>query len=155
MQEQLQHVEPTEAILDREVGRKGSVRRRLTLLVGVCLALLGLLVVVNLPPPHVISEDQVKGLRMGMSQADIEAILGPAGDTRTYLTIDKGGNPISFPSVLSGMTMVAWETNNLSLFVQFDTAGHAQAWQFQAAYGTKQELVERFFWRTRRMWQQW
>jgi hypothetical protein len=115
-----------------------------------------------------ITRENYNYIKIGMSRAEVEAILGPAGDYATGSLRFAGptlrvfsGEP-SPPSeyVLSvrdaeGYDIVRWRNDTGILTVYFDRTGQVFTKGFFHVERVEQGPLDNLLWRAKRLWRRW
>jgi len=140
----------------------GSVRRQKLLM-----ALMGLVVVaagvaVLWPRQDRITQENFALIHVGMSRANVVAILGPPGDYTTGPTIF-GIHRLSpwnvnatrlDPNELNG-SPYDWLTDTGWYTVTFDDSDKVEGRGFESGTKAKQGTVDNLLWRVERQWRRW
>jgi hypothetical protein len=138
------------------------MRRRTLLVVLAGLAVLVAAGVVVLWPqtePNRITQENCDRIKKGMSQAEVETILGPPGDYRT----GPGQGVLAWDPILDGTTWHDHCTNGSNwagdtgwVRVEFDNGdGTVWASEFIESKRIAQHPLENLLWRAKRQWQRW
>jgi hypothetical protein len=136
------------------------MRRRTLLVVLAGLAVVVAAGVVVLWPRSVsrITRENCDRIRVGMSRADVEAILGPPGDYTTgpvafgsswNLISTRQYSPNENPARYDYLTDSAW------FAVTFDDAGQVNVRGIEYGSKVNQGALENLLWRAKRQWHRW
>jgi hypothetical protein len=119
-------------------------------------------VVVLWPRQDRITQKNFALIHVGMTRADVEAILGPPGDYTTGPLTVGGGLTISpwrvnatrlYPkengSPYDWLTDTGWYT------VTFDDSDKVEGRDFESGTKAKQGTVDNLLWRVERQWRRW
>jgi hypothetical protein len=131
------------------------------------LAIAVLAVMLPVPPPSPVTEENLSWLRMGMlsrkmTRADVEAILGPPGDYRSREVAYQasggwlGGTRVGLrlkPGEKA--TEEQWLGDTIRIRVLFNAAGLAADSDVDPATQSKQGTLDHLVWRAKRQWRQW
>ena len=102
-------------------------RRYLLLLILVVLALAAVLAVCYWPPLHLsITKESVNRIKLGMTRADVEAILGPPRNDEDKYIGDRSGVfsvLIEFDPHSSPVTNLCWASNEAEIGAGFNQDG--------------------------------
>jgi hypothetical protein len=145
--------------------RRGKLR---WVLAGVAVvALLAVAAVVLWPYPNRVTRQNFDRIRLGMSLAEVEAILGPPGDYRTgdtvVIAIDANRlltDPSSAlrtkpgPATAQPEVRKVWEGDKGEIAIYFQAAGVSDK-HFRPALSSGQSAFDRLRWRIRRQRQKW
>jgi hypothetical protein len=142
--------------------------RRRTLLAAV--AGLAVLVAVGVfmpwPQQHRITRENFERIHKGMTHADVEAILGPAGDyssgptrpdpdsksSRWAMKSGFGGEDDAFPLA---RTAIFWNCDELWVAVAFGPHATVTGAEPIASKRVDQGPLENLLWRAKRQWRKW
>jgi hypothetical protein len=151
----------------------------------VLVALAGLAVVVAVgafvfwPRPLRIAHENFERIKVGMTRAEVEVILGPPGDYKTgpnkqrYVYVTLPGRGTSCSGILSvegeysihmaGLGMrfpgeyriAEWYCDTCAIVVGFDRQGSVAFSHFAQLELRQSGLIENLVWRTKRLWRGW
>jgi hypothetical protein len=133
-------------------------RKRLVLLAG--LVLVGTAAFSLWPRPDRITKANFDRIKEGMSQADVEAILGPAGDYSTgrrLFIFESAGlsrDQISESEVDAAQSGLCWEGDTGRIDVAIGPNGVSSA-IYSSAHKIKQDPLSYLIWRAKRQWRRW
>jgi len=145
----------------RPANRETAVRRRrlLATLAGLLVALVALAMV--LAPRSVdasrVTRENCRRIRSGMTRAEVEAILGPAGDYRTGETEHDASEPLDlqdFGEDNPSVRIELWQGDAGAMIVGFDASGRAANGWF-SANRRSDDAIRNFRWRLKRQWHRW
>ncbi len=117
-------------------------RKVLGVLVGLTLAAFG-----SHPPQ--LTRENFDRVKTGMTRAEVDAILGPAGDYSTvpHIVLEPPG---------PGPDYVGWITDKQDILIGFDrTTGRVQDKQFTPIDDCRDEVLDDILWRAERLWREW
>jgi hypothetical protein len=140
------------------------MRRRKLLVALAGLAVVGAAGIVVLWPRSVsrITQENCDRVQVGMSRADVEAILGPPGDYTTG-PVAFGGRVYSswkldgtrqFQNEING-PRYDYLTDSAWLAVTFDDAGQVNARGIESWTKVNQGPFDNLLWRAKRQWHRW
>jgi hypothetical protein len=121
-------------------------RRKLLVALAVLAAVVAAGVVVW-PRPLRATRENYDRIQVGMSRAEVEAILGPPGDYRTVLTQD-----MSRPCLQTDRE--AWVVHEGHVVVWY-AHGVVSSWALFPAVAVEQTPLENLLWRAKRQWHRW
>jgi hypothetical protein len=144
------------------------MRRRTLLVALVGLAVVVAAVVVLLwPRAGRVTRANRDRIRIGMSRADVEAILGPPGDYATVLFCEGSGSAVdprevyaeaarSFSPVNArDRDQACWCGNDCVIFIAFDVDGRVLGQSSMQPRIWDQSLLDNLLWRVKRQWRRW
>jgi hypothetical protein len=112
------------------------------------------------PQSNRITTENFHRIRQGMTRADVEAILGPAGDYTTRPAMNLKGFVDEFsygykPAANSG-TVGSWASDACWGNVMFDDSGRVN-WSLSEPYDRAPQLgtLDSLRWRLKRQWHRW
>jgi hypothetical protein len=134
------------------------MRKWKLVVVGLGLAVLvavGAFVLWPRPRPDPITAENFSRIKMRMSQSEVKAILGPAGDYTTGMPVKTdtlrsfGFDEYTADPVIEDL----WESDKAFIAVWYSDSLHV----VQAEYGTVQlaPAIDNFLWRAKLQWQKW
>jgi hypothetical protein len=128
-------------------------RRKLLAAVAVLAVLVAAGAFVLWPRPNRITWENLYRIQKGMSQEQVEAILGPPGDYTTRPTI----SGVTFHGrATEPESPLYWAGDDLTVAVIFTsqdkTVTAICGWRVQ---GTDQTALDNLLWRIERRWQEW
>jgi hypothetical protein len=136
-------------------------RRLLAALVGLAVVVTAGMFVLwpRLEPPSRITRENSDRIQVGMSRAEVEAILGPPGDYRNGPTnpvilgdLGEGTWPWSRPNT----TCAEWVGDTGWLCVEFNNGdGTMRAGDFLERKRIAQHPLDNLLWRLKRQWHRW
>lgn len=112
------------------------------------------------PEPTRFTRENFRRIQVGTSKAEVEAILGPAGDFSTGETVLGPGAWNSSEEVGSAISSVCgwigmWQDDRAAVFVSADSTGNV----VYACYSSLQRVdhgpLGNLLWRAKRQWQRW
>ena len=142
-------------------------RKVLVVLAGLAVALAGLAVGVTAgafmlwPRPSRVTRENFERIKKGMSRAEVEAILGPPGDSTTgplysasplYSAIH---GSIVDPAVERANHRDTWATDEACAVVGFGADGEAMELRFTSCTRATQDPLDNLLWRAKRQWHRW
>jgi hypothetical protein len=123
------------------------------------LALVGVAAFVAWPRPDRITRENFDRIKVGMSRAEVEAILGPPGDYRTgpvAVLQDTGTSDLDTPYIPRGLRDCAlWLDDNAWVIFYFDEAGFVMIRWYDPAVREEQTPLDNLIWRAKRQWRTW
>ncbi len=140
------------------------------------LALVAFAAFVLWPRPDRVTRENFNLLRVGMSRAEVEAILGPSGDYRTGppscvsgscgLIWDSSYPYNSFPTLddwdiaatdveEQGGSSEEWESNVASVRVVYHQSGSMVAASYLPIFVREGPFLDNVLWRVKRQWRRW
>jgi hypothetical protein len=118
--------------------------------------------VVLWPRPERITRENYRRIRVGMTFAEVEAILGPPGDhtsgpTETndptwFAVTDSFGEP---DAILSASTLMEWSSDTIHIWVAFGFEGTVTAAMPSIKNRITQSPLDNLLWRAKRQWHRW
>ncbi len=102
--------------------------------------------------PDRITPENYARIRIGISQAEVEAILGPPGDYRTVLTQEPPRPDLKRLGHPSGYEVWVGDTGHFLVFYSHDVVSHKTLFPAVAA---EQTPLDNLFWRAKRQWRKW
>jgi hypothetical protein len=140
--------EPSSRITSENFDRRR--RRKLLLgLVGVAVVVVAGVVVLW---PSRITPENYERIRVGMSRAEVYAILGPPGDYSTYDAPSYEFRCLGPPPPLP---MEEWLGNRARIGVFFDGAGNVASARCFLLNPVAQSPLGNLLWRAQRQWDRW
>jgi hypothetical protein len=143
-------------------------RRKLLVALGGLAVLVAVGVFVLWPQAHPVTEENFGRITVGMGRAEVDAIVGPAGDYATgplrfagpTLMVFSGEPSPPSEYVLSvrdakGHDIVQWRNDRGILTVYFDRAGQVYTKGFLHVERVEQDPLDNLLWRARRLWRKW
>jgi hypothetical protein len=135
------------------------MRRRLLVLAGLAMIVAGGALVLW-PRQDPLTRENYEAIRDGMTRAEIEAILGPAGDystgpTQRFMSVEDAIAQAHQDSFSLQSRELAWSSNMVMVRVEFDSRGVATAKNIAALVKLKQTFAENLLWRAKRQWHRW
>ena len=113
--------------------------------------------VVLRPRPNRITQENFGRIQKGMSRAEVEAILGPPGDSRTAPTTDPvflGLTPMTYPEEKTTLEF-KWMGDSVLVMVNFGLNGTV-TWKGQGlVHKREQGPLDNLLWRAERQWRRW
>jgi hypothetical protein len=110
--------------------------------------------------PSSISRQQFASIQVGMSQTEVEAVLGPPGDYRSSESADDRSTPQ--PGDRLGArnfdrygSLEMWLTDTAYVFVEFDASGKVCSGHFSSYKRSRNDLPYNVTWRVMHRWFQW
>jgi hypothetical protein len=133
--------------------------RKRTLLV----AMAGLAVVVTVgavvlwPRADRVTRANYERIQIGMTRADVEAILGPPGDYTTGPLTDPNGIELllSLLPPASGVESPWWAADYGTVGVWFDEGGRVVMKNYEPYSKAPQGVGANLLWRAKRQWHRW
>ncbi len=135
--------------------------RRRKLLLGTLAALLALAGVAAFalwPRPQWVTRKNFRLIRVGMSRAEVYAILGPSGDYRTgppAESISHAADLEAEGSLRDGDSSLDWQSDEAWIYVTFDGDSHVRWKQFFPNAKAEQNPLENLRWRVKRQCRRW
>jgi hypothetical protein len=135
-------------------------RRKLLAAVGLAV-LVAAGVIVAWPRANRVTQENYDSIRMGMSRAEVEAILGTPGDHRTGASYTEPHISIGMPSAEDWFNVFAadsdpawpvWKGDTMEIQVHFSDSGHATQKSRQTAHLWEQTSLDNLLWRAKRLW---
>jgi hypothetical protein len=126
---------------------------------GLAVALLAAAAFAVWPWPDRITEENFNRIKEGMSRADMEAILGPAGDYTTGPVL--GGPRESWhrrnfdEDPDSVKQRITWIGDRGWIVALADAEGRPRRLVFSPAEKGKQGSLDNLLWRAKRQWRKW
>jgi hypothetical protein len=109
------------------------------------------------PRPHRITRENYDRVQLGMSQSEVEAILGPPGDYRNGEVSNTehwvGRNVKSVPGRLEGPDV--WQCDEAELIVYRDPSGGVHTIYFGYFQPVNRDPLHLLGWHLQRMWHHW
>jgi hypothetical protein len=125
-------------------------------------ALAGLAVVVTVgvvvlwPRPDRVTPENYACIRLGMSRAEVYALLGPPGD---YATGDTKAsdlpNPPRLADLLHAASLPEWVGDRAAIGVYFDGAGNVAYAECRHLEPVDHGPLGNLLWRLKRQWDRW
>jgi hypothetical protein len=130
-------------------------RKLLVVLAGlVVMATVG--VVVLWPRSERITRENYDRIRVGMSRAEVYAVLGPPGD---YATGDATATDLLGPPRLADLrqaiSIEKWFGDRAAIGVFFDGAGNVAYGECRLLKPVDHGLLDNLLWRAKRQWHRW
>jgi hypothetical protein len=131
--------------------------RRRTLLVALAgLAVVAAGVVVLWQRPSRVTWENYEQIAPGMTQAEVESILGTPGDYTTGPTSGPGGRIRMFVWPPEGASkLVAWQADDVCITVAFDASGRHLGCMREINNRIEQSSFANLLWRLKRQWHRW
>jgi hypothetical protein len=131
--------------------------RRRTLLVALAgLAVVAAGVVVFWPRQTLATAANFARIQEGMTRAEVEDLVGPAGDFRTRPMEYSWGESarLEMYQQIDDETIV-WATNEVLGVVRLDPAGRVSKVVYGPGRAQSQSVLENLLWRAKRQWHRW
>ena len=111
-------------------------------------------------PASRITQENFERIKEGMSRAEVEAILGPAGDystgpTQRFMSVEDIIAQARLDTFSLHSGELTWTSDMVMVRVEFDSRGVATAKYFTALVKLKQTFVDSLIWRAERQWRHW
>jgi hypothetical protein len=97
-----------------------------------------------------ITRENFDRIQNGMSQAEVEAVLGPPGDYRSGPTY-----PDIAPQPKKGSPPIWWKANGAQIWVFFDPSGHVDDTFQHFTHPPEPNTLGNLIWRAKRQWRRW
>ncbi len=123
---------------------------------GLAALLAGVLLLFCAPQRHDLTRQDFKRLRLGMTLAQVEAVLGPPGDYRTGVCVSdtwpREENWLAMQSLHGDLK--TWESDAAIIVVGFDR-GEAICGSFRGSRLASDNHLVNDLWRAERAWRHW
>jgi hypothetical protein len=133
-------------------------RKLLVVLAGLAVAVtVGAVALRSQSEPDRITQANFERIRVGMTRADVAAILGPKGDFRTKKESIFLGEPLHYPP--SGPPVVAYDQwigdSHVASIAFSHASGLVEAKSFMVNVPIEQSEFDTVLWRAKRQWHRW
>jgi hypothetical protein len=137
-------------------------KRKLLLALAGLAVVVGAVVFVLWPQSVRCTDENFDRLGVGMTRAEVQAILGPSGDHATGpldWRVKEGEPPFRQFGEMTledvPPTTVLWLDDGGAITVDFDQSGRACLGSYNKAESMPQSLFDNLLWRAKRRWHRW